>query len=224
MVRYYTSGAKFFSPSHGYERKNVYRLDFSIPWLGRVDIKSVAEIVRDSDELLPAQKTKLYVEAKEEGVVITPAEIMLDNSDSAKDSSGMCENADEERAAQEKASEYEKLFRERFDYQYPYARIGALPAKITVSHLYPDSLDEDLEPSADIDIDTDVDKSVFSDTIHSPAAVCNPFKQGSRRSSPSRHSYSPIFTVLRFYLGGEAWSRSRSGQAGSGRVHNKIRS
>lgn len=164
MVRYYTSGAKFFS------RHTVMSEKTYIGWIlaslgsGGVDIKSVAEIVRDSDELLPAQKTKLYVEAKEEGVVITPAEIMLDNSDSAKDSSGMCENADEERAAQEKASEYEKLFRERFDYQYPYARIGALPAKITVSHLYPDSLDEDLEPSADIDIDTDVDKSVFSDT------------------------------------------------------------
>lgn len=171
MVRYHASGSKFFSRHTGMSERTYIGWILASLGSGGVDIKSKAEIVRDGDELPSSQAsittsdTVSYAEEKEGVEGVSPAEKMLAQSESGKDVSSRGENADESRPAQgEKASEYEKLFRERFDYEYPYARIGALPAKITVSHLYPDSLDEDMEPTADIDVDTDVDMSVFSDT------------------------------------------------------------
>lgn len=164
LVRYHVSGAEFFS-RHTVMSERTY-IGWILASLGSsgVDIKSKAEIIRVGDELPSAQASEPFAKVKEDVEGVTSAEIRLAERENAKDAADTGENADEESSTQIKVSEYEKLFRERFCYQYPYARIGAIPAKITVSHLYPDSLDEDMEPKADIDIDTDVGKSTFSDT------------------------------------------------------------
>lgn len=67
-----------------------------------------------------------------------------------------------EKAPEITDAEYDRMLCERFDYTYPHMAAARLPAKLSVSRLYPELLDED--DSAKLDDTTDTRPSMFKRT------------------------------------------------------------
>lgn len=60
-------------------------------------------------------------------------------------------------------TDYLPIFKERFDYKYPWQSIADIPSKLTVSELYPSVLDDEEDSSAVLNISVKMKKPGFSE-------------------------------------------------------------
>ena len=122
------------------------------------------------------------------GVKLVFAESAEENVVSDEPIKGMNEAAEEEKSA----DDLREVLGRRFEFRYPKAFLCAVPAKLTVSRLYPEILDEDAAAEADSVGESAV---VFDDEAPAPGLYLRKIQRSRKRH---RKRDACVHAILRF--------------------------